>query len=133
MSSGGRCARCAAAWMRRRTASMSAARLLDRVKYRFGRRGVLARRRELQVLLERRLRVRQLAFVYERHAEPVVRVGHLGIELGGLLEHGLRFGHFALIPEDDALVEDLARVAAVAHELERFRAHLGGLVELLLL
>ena len=48
---------------------------------------------------------RRITGVHHRHAEPVVRFGHVRIELDGLLELRLRLRNLAGVPEDDSLVE----------------------------
>ena len=103
-------------------------RLLDHREHLLDLLGVLAGRRELHVFLERGLGLGQLALIDEAHAEPVPRVGHLRIELGGLLELDLGLRGLALVPQDDALVEDRTRVAATTRglrDLVGLRAFLG--------
>ena len=64
---------------------------------------------ELQVRLELRGRTREVAFVDERHAELIVRLGVVGLRGDRGLELLLRLGDLAGVPEDDALVVDARR------------------------
>src|SRR5260221_13637504 len=71
---------------------------------------VLARRRELQVCLEVRFGFGERllgAGVDQRHAQPVMRVGHVGIELHRRLELRFCLGNLPGVPVNNALVEEL--------------------------
>src|SRR4029453_18321095 len=86
--------------------TIDAEALLDAGENVLRRLGVLAGRRELQIRFEVFFRVGGLPFVHDGHAQPVVRFGHVRIDLHRLLELGLCFRDFSGVPEDDPLIED---------------------------
>src|SRR5688572_15702669 len=73
-----------------RSSPASAVLFLDLRQDALGLFGILASRRQLQVFVERLRGVRHVAFVQICHAEPVMGVRQLRVELDGFLERLLR-------------------------------------------